>query len=63
MRPEHAALHGVQVKGVDSTFTLAGFPARFPGDPTLPASQRVNCLCTILSVTVADGLEAETLEA
>lgn len=36
-------------------FTVGGSPARFPGDPNLPAKERFNCRCHLAYV---DGTEA-----
>jgi hypothetical protein len=44
-RLSHLAAHG-QKKPVDGYFTVGGWQCRFPGDPTLPAHERINCRCT-----------------
>ncbi len=46
-RDTHLAAHG-QVKGEDGYFTVGGYKARFPGDPDLPAAERINCRCNTL---------------
>lgn len=43
-RPDHAAAHG-QRRKLGEPFSIAGYPAQYPGDPSLPASQRINCRC------------------
>jgi hypothetical protein len=40
----HLAAHGQ--KKEKGFFTIGGFKARFPGDPTLPPQERINCRCT-----------------
>jgi len=46
-RPTHAAAHG-QVVGINETFTVGGSSAQAPGDPILPAGERINCRCLIV---------------
>lgn len=50
-RGTHLSANGQRV-GVNETFTVGGYPAKYPGDPNLPAKQRVNCRCNAASVTV-----------
>lgn len=47
-RETHSEADGQEVP-VNGQFTVGGYPCRFPGDWTLPASERVNCQCGILS--------------
>lgn len=49
-RTTHAEADG-QRRGVDEDFDVGGHPAKYPGDPQLPASQRCNCRCASASVT------------
>ncbi len=44
-RPSHAKANGQRVK-VGRSFSVGGRDARFPGDPRLPADERVGCRCT-----------------
>jgi len=44
-RDTHQAMDG-QEKGDDGFFDVAGYAARFPGDPALPAKECINCRCT-----------------
>lgn len=44
-RDSHRVANG-QVVGVNAPFIVGGYEARFPGDPFLPAEDRVNCRCT-----------------
>jgi hypothetical protein len=46
-RLDHLVAHG-QKKGTDGYFEVGGERARFPGDPSLSARQRVNCRCTAI---------------
>ncbi|MBC6988946.1 phage minor head protein [Hymenobacter sp. BT491] len=45
-RSSHAVANG-QAVPLDSTFTIGGFPAKFPGDPMLPPSESIRCRCAI----------------
>ncbi|HTI50349.1 MAG TPA: phage minor head protein, partial [Planctomycetaceae bacterium] len=49
-RPDHVAADGQQI-GVGETFNVGGFPAKYPGDPDLPAQERVNCRCVAVPIT------------
>jgi SPP1 gp7 family putative phage head morphogenesis protein len=46
-RPSHVAADGQRVP-VDQPFIVGGFPAMFPGDPSLPPELGINCRCTML---------------
>lgn len=60
-RATHLAAHGQRKKaGEQETFTVGGYAARFPGDPMLPARERVNCRCTAIAFRPEWG-EAEAL--
>ena len=48
-RDTHRAASGQLVER-DAPFTVGGYPADYPGDPNLPASERVNCRCAVLPV-------------
>lgn len=43
-RDTHLAAHG-QKRGADGYFWVGGARAKFPGDPSLPPGERVNCRC------------------
>jgi hypothetical protein len=45
-REAHAAADG-QIVGKDEMFDIGGFGAMYPGDPSLPADQSINCRCAI----------------
>jgi hypothetical protein len=45
-RKEHEALDGTEIK-VEDQFDVNGNEADFPRDPSLPASERVNCHCAL----------------
>ena len=45
-RPSHVAANG-QAVALDGAFAVGGFAARYPGDPLLPAAERVRCRCAI----------------
>ncbi len=44
-RADHSAADGKRVKDGE-LFQVGGYGARYPGDPKLPAAQRINCRCT-----------------
>lgn len=44
-RVDHADANG-QVVEIDSDFLIGGYEADYPGDPSLPASQSIQCRCT-----------------
>lgn len=46
-RPEHAAADGQGAPLQGGMFSVGGYPCRYPGDPILPAGERVNCRCSI----------------
>lgn len=52
-RDSHASADG-QVALVGQPFTVAGRTAAHPGDPSLPASETVNCRCTVAFLTPED---------
>jgi uncharacterized protein with gpF-like domain len=43
-RPEHLALDGTKIK-INEKFNVGGFDADYPHDPSLPASEVINCNC------------------
>jgi Phage Mu protein F like protein len=43
-RPTHAAADG-QIVHVDNMYSVGGYPALFPHDPALPASETIACRC------------------
>lgn len=49
-RDAHASADG-QIVPVGDPFVVAGYSARYPGDPALPASQTVNCRCAVAFLT------------
>jgi len=48
-RPEHVAASG-QIRTVDQAFDVGGYSLMYPGDPSGPPDQTINCRCTILPV-------------
>ena len=53
-RPSHSAMNGVRTDTSDGMFNLAGYEVPWPSHHSLPASERCNCQCTIISVSVFD---------
>ncbi|AGK52024.1 phage minor head protein [Bacillus sp. 1NLA3E] len=62
-RKEHEDLDGTEI-GVDEKFDVNGNEADYPRDPSLPASERVNCHCALGPVVDQDiiGLSKEEKE-
>lgn len=56
-RETHAAADG-QIVAVGQPFTVAGIAGAYPGDPSLPAKETVQCRCTVAFLT-PDEFEAE----
>lgn len=46
-RPHHNAADG-QIQPVDEPFIIAGHKLRYPRDPAAPASETINCGCTMM---------------
>lgn len=46
-RVSHVAAHGQRVRGLDTPFVVGGYSCQFPHDPSLPASEVVNCGCRV----------------
>lgn len=42
--------------GLFEPFTVGGFPLRFPGDPTGPPQETINCRCSILEVVAGEDI-------
>lgn len=55
-RPNHREADGQRVP-VDQPFTVGGFPLMFPGDPTGPPQERINCRCSTLLVEVGESVD------
>ena len=53
-RETHAAANH-QVVGMNETFNIGGFPARYPGDPQLPIRERAQCRCALAIVPAEDA--------
>jgi len=49
-RHDHAIVNNTAVP-FDDEFTVGGFKGNLPGDPKLPAKERVRCRCTFVSLT------------
>lgn len=49
-RHDHATVNNTAVPFNDN-FTVGGFEANLPGDPKLPAKERVRCRCTFVNLT------------
>jgi SPP1 gp7 family putative phage head morphogenesis protein len=56
VRPEHAAADG-QVAPIGTAFTVAGSSLAYPGDPSGPADQVIQCRCTVAFITPEEYAE------
>ena len=63
-RPSHRMADGQQVDLLQP-FIVGGFHAQYPGDPELPAQERINCRCTMHASDEAGpaGLDRDALIA
>lgn len=55
-RPTHNEADQQRVP-LDSPFTVGGFELAFPGDPTGPAQEIINCRCTLLLVESGETVD------
>ena len=53
-RPTHVKANGQVIFPGSDKFDIGGYPARFPGDLTLPAKERCNCRCAQIEVWAED---------
>jgi uncharacterized protein with gpF-like domain len=51
VREAHVLADG-QTVPLWAPFTIGGFPAQYPQDPTLPPEQSANCRCRLILVDV-----------
>ena len=54
-RDSHVDLHGEQVMGIYTPFTVNGFTCQYPHDPSLPAGEVVNCGCQVVYKVSRNG--------
>lgn len=48
VRDTHKALNGQEVRGLEAPFVSpSGARLRYPGDPSAPAAETINCRCTV----------------
>lgn len=47
VRDTHRKMNGQEVKGMDPFHSPRGATLRFPGDPTAPARETINCRCAV----------------
>jgi len=55
-RPSHRAADGQRVP-LDSPFSVGGFALAFPGDPTGPPQEVIQCRCTMLLVEPGETVD------
>lgn len=55
-RPTHVRAD-LQRVPLHAPFTVGGFPGMFPGDPTLPAREVINCRCAPLAVRAGEKID------
>lgn len=58
-RETHADADGQQVMGLDTPFSVGGASLAYPGDPSGPGGEVINCRCTLLYVMPDDPSYAE----
>lgn len=61
VRDSHASANGQTVSLVEP-FVLDGGTAQFPGDPGLPAEERINCRCDIVGAGLSPAAQASHLK-
>jgi len=49
VRATHERAHGQIVRGAQR-FTVGGYSCDYPGDPTLPIGEKINCRCVVVVV-------------
>lgn len=55
-RPSHASLNAETTDSADGLFELSGYLIPWPSHSTLPAGERINCQCTIISAPLSEEL-------
>ena len=60
-RETHADANG-QLVGVDQAFSVGGFATPHPGHHSLPASERCNCQCTVISAFGMDKMVSKSVD-
>ncbi len=58
VRLSHREANG-QLQLLDDTFDVGGTPMQYPGDPTAPAAETVNCRCILRTATASATASAE----
>lgn len=62
VRGTHKDLSQTTVAGVDGMFNVGGFEAPYPGYYGLPAGERCNCRCLVMSVIADEPVESGEVE-
>lgn len=55
-RDSHFVADGQRV-ALDQAFEVGGFPGMYPGDPALPAHERIQCRCSVLYVEPGEDVD------
>lgn len=55
-RPTHRTADGQQ-RPLNEPFTVGGFDLLFPGDPTGPPQEVINCRCTLLDIIAGETID------
>jgi len=62
-RQTHADANGQKTKTADGLFNLAGYRIPWPSHHSLPAGERCNCQCVVLSAGISEELFGEQEQA
>lgn len=59
VRPAHSAADG-QLRLLDEPFNIGGYPMQYPGDPSAPADQTIECRCVLRTAAARSDADEGT---